>query len=194
MILKQIANNSSSNKQYKMDMGIHLSDDLAKNSMLNLESNIIEFKDRNILSSAQLLLHGVKLDMSFNNLHINDKLMPSSEPFVASASKISLRNNLSDVIRLNINNKCLCACDCRYRDGYDYMCLAPSYGKKGIISESGEIDFRYITYCRHFASCPLTGTSCQLHNDNISNNSNNVNHNKKRKQSKSCCDNLCTLE
>jgi hypothetical protein len=154
------------------------------------ESDVVEFKNENIISIGQLLVRSVKLNMASNNLHAGNKKVPDDDkgqvllmPWIAQSSMASK----------NISDKCLCPCDCKFRECYDYMCLAPSNGKKGNIMANGDIDFRHISHCRHFATCPIAGTTCQNFEKNKFE-KNNLVINKIRKQSRSCCDNLHSFE
>lgn len=55
---------------------------------------------------------------------------------------------------------CRCKCDCKNSSSYDYMCLTPSYGKKLLRHPDGKTEFVKVTHCNHFASCPLSRTTC----------------------------------
>ncbi len=78
-------------------------------------------------------------------------------------------HNLINSYDDSIKNICECNCDCKNKNNYDYMCLAPSYSKKVICTENGVMIIKTISHCKHFASCELSRTSCNVLN-NISHN------------------------
>lgn len=58
-----------------------------------------------------------------------------------------------------------CKCRCRERDKQSYMCLAPKYKICSIIGNPMCTKMTIKTlFCRHFASCDLSGTTCKPEN------------------------------
>ncbi len=98
-------------------------------------------------------------------------LADSSDVFNSRAGCVMNSNSIKNkdktftqILNSDNTNICTCRCACRERDVRTYMCLAPRY-KKRTYAKSGDVMMTVRTsFCKHFASCSLGGTTCRPEN------------------------------
>lgn len=95
---------------------------------------------------------------------MNDASLNNSSIIDTSIIDTSINKDKTFTHILTSNNECTCRCACRKRDVRTYMCLAPRYNKRTYVKSGDVLMTVRTSFCKHFASCSLGGTTCRPEN------------------------------
>ncbi len=100
------------------------------------------------------VMHDVLIDSSGQSVEPDELSSADSDP---SESSVPSAPSTPIKARSTLNRRCGCDCECWKRN--DYPGLAPR--KAGYKEGTDSTEYVVIMACKHFASCHLSGTTCE---------------------------------